>query len=122
MHRRNAKYSLEAFVNRRAPVRSSHYWSERCGYGGRARDLLFDLFRRRNDLHGAPVGEDRQVAQDHLFRAFDRCPRIRAVGRRWELVIGDLDPLAVADARLDLGPHRLAVLVLPAVTSSRRYG
>ena len=27
--------------------------------------------------------------------------------------VGDFDPFAVADARLDLGPHRLAVLVPP---------
>ena len=33
-----------------------------------------------------------------------------------DLEAGDLDPLAVADAGLDLGPHRLAVLVLPAVS------
>ena len=37
-------------------------------------------------------------------------------GRRRELAIGDLDPFAVADAGLDLGPHRLAVLVPPAVS------
>ena len=40
----------------------------------------FRRIRGRRDLHGAAVGEDRQVAEDHLFRAVDRRPGIVAAG------------------------------------------
>ena len=84
--------------------------------GRRTRDFLLELLGGRNDLHRPALGENRQIAQDHLFRAADRRPGIRAIGRRWKLVIGDFDPLAVTDAGLDLRPYGLAVLVLPAVS------
>ena len=64
----------------------------------------------------ASLGENRQVAQDHLFRPTDRRPGIVRLWPPRKLVIGHLDPFAVADTRLDLGPHRLAVFVLPAVS------
>src|SRR5262245_61126378 len=79
---------------------------------GCARDLL--LARCRSDLHGSPIGEDRQVPEDDLLRAIHRYPGNRA-GRLpaggWDATIGDLDPFAVTDARPDLGPDRMAVLI-----------
>ena len=71
--------------------------------------------RRAGQRDGGAVGEDRQLAAQRTCSE----PSIGThVPRSGTLVstsaIGDLDPLAVADARLDLGPHRVAVLVRPA--------
>ncbi len=53
------------------------------------------------------IGQARQIAQDHFFRAVDRLPGFAVFGRGRELETGDLDPLAVAHARLDLRSHAL---------------
>ena len=88
--------------------------------------------RRRRRRHARPSRRPVPVAAATSTGVpsarLDRSPRITcsepltgaqgslslAAGGTWKL--GDLDPLAVADAGLDLGPHRLAVLVLPAVS------
>ena len=57
------------------------------------------------DLHGSAIAEDRQIAEDHLLRAVDRCPGPVEVRLDRALEVGDLDPLAVADSRPDFGPH-----------------
>ena len=70
---------------------------------------------------GDAVGQQRQVAQDHLLLAVDRHPGSSAPSSACaDLAIGDLDPLAVADARADLGPHRAPVLVASSSRPCRR--
>src|SRR6185312_9969603 len=80
-----------------------------------ARD--FGRALRRGHLHGTAVGEDREVAEDDPFRSVDRRPGVVAGGiplRGRDATTRDLDPVAVADPRLQLGPHRVAVRVRPA--------
>ena len=101
------------FVNGVSPGRLSGCGS-RVGQGSRLQPLTRPSPGplARGCRRQGPTGRQGSPAPSH--RSASRVLLPRALPSARDAAIGDLDPVAVADARLDLGSYRIAFVVLPA--------